>query len=94
MGEGASRLYNSLTQTLSSTSPLSLPAPHLDPHPPVDTNLDPASCQVTLPRPLTEHVLTRSTQVTCGLISPLELNQCASLSGAEGVRSSGAASTV
>uniref|UniRef100_A0A3Q3W3B6 Nocturnin n=1 Tax=Mola mola TaxID=94237 RepID=A0A3Q3W3B6_MOLML len=42
MGEGASRLYNSLTQTLSSTSPLPLPAPHLDPHPPELKGSDPA----------------------------------------------------
>nr|XP_046259365.1 nocturnin-like isoform X2 [Scatophagus argus] len=45
MGGGATRLYSTLTQTLSSSSPLPLPPSHLDPHPPVDTNLDPAFCQ-------------------------------------------------
>lgn len=43
MGVGASRLYSSLTQTLSSSSPL--PLPHLEPRLPLDANLDPDFCQ-------------------------------------------------
>lgn len=46
MGGGATRLYSTLTQTLSS-SPLPLPPSHLDPLPPANINLDPAFCQVT-----------------------------------------------
>lgn len=61
MGGGATRLYTSLTQTLSSSSSLPLPPSHLDPHPPVDTNLDPAFCQVTLSLLLTVQVLINKT---------------------------------
>lgn len=46
MGGGATRLYSTLTQSLSSSSPLALPPSHLDPHPPADSKLDPAFCQV------------------------------------------------
>ncbi|KAM7418525.1 hypothetical protein PAMA_015911 [Pampus argenteus] len=42
MGGGATRLYGALTQTLSSSSHnLPRPPSHLDPHQPVDINLDP-----------------------------------------------------
>lgn len=46
MGVGVSRLYSSLTQTLSSSSPL--PLPLLEPRLPLGTNLDPDFCKVTI----------------------------------------------
>ncbi|KAF7663151.1 hypothetical protein LDENG_00216860 [Lucifuga dentata] len=45
MGGGATRLYNALTQTSSSSSPLSLHQAQLNSQQPPDTNLDPAFCQ-------------------------------------------------
>ncbi|KAM9314914.1 nocturnin isoform 2-T3 [Pholidichthys leucotaenia] len=46
MGGGATRLYSTLTQTISSTSsPLALPPAHLDPYQPTDVKLDPDFCQ-------------------------------------------------
>ncbi|KAK2815650.1 hypothetical protein Q5P01_026117 [Channa striata] len=45
MGGGATRLYTALSQTLSSSSSLPLPASHLEHHQPADSNLDPDFCQ-------------------------------------------------
>ncbi|XP_023189485.1 nocturnin-like isoform X1 [Xiphophorus maculatus] len=45
MGGGATRLYNTLTQTFSgSSSPLSIPPSYLSPHQPALTNLDSDFC--------------------------------------------------
>lgn len=52
MGGGATKLYNTLTRTLSSgvgSQPLPLPLSHSDPFQPADVDLDPDLCQVRHP---------------------------------------------